>query len=336
MEKVRWGILGTASIARRHAIPAIKLVPFAEVAAIASRDGSKAAAMAQEFGIPRAFAGYDELLAKADIDAVYIPLPNDMHLTWIEKAAAAGKHVLCEKPLGLNAEEVRRVMEIARKTGRYIVEGVTSYFNPLHRRVAELIAEGRIGEVRSIHINLGWSFRDKPGDFRWRKEQGGGALLDIGGYCVSTARRLAGAEPGWVSAAALFHPEHGVDTDMAMLLAFVNGVRAVIDFSLFSAYRNEYSVVGTTGRIKVENPFGNGAGTRRILLTDIGGAPALEEEVTAYQMKEQFATVSRCFLQGEAPSPTLEESLANAMVLDACLQSAAADGAKVTLTGKMA
>ena len=355
LDIVRWGILGAASIARRHAVPAINAVPEARAVAVASRDINKAKAFAAELGIERAYGNYEALLGDTDIDAVYIPLPNHLHLQWIEKALQAGKHVLCEKPLGLQAVDVRLIMQWAQAAQRLVVEGVTSYFNPIHEQAAQLIKAGDVGELRFISISLGWSFADKPDDFRWRPEQGGGALYDIGGYCISTARRLAGREPEQVTAVARYRSEsgrddgrgagdgpcagdgrcvghdHDVDTDMAVMLTFSHGLNALIDFSLLSAFRNEYTAIGSSGKLTVEMPFGNGAARRTIRLWDVRGGSAGKCAVDAHQMQAQFRAVSQAIASG-GPSPLpLTESLANAVILDACRSSAQAGGCCVRL-----
>lgn len=331
MEKVNWGILGTASIARRHAIPAMQAIPECCALAVASRDLAKAQTFASELGIPKAYGSYDQLLDDPEVEAVYIPLPNNMHLPWIQKATSAGKHVLCEKPLGLTPDEIRLAMQIAQNTNKLVVEGVTSYFHPIHNRAAELISKGTIGQLRFIRISLGWNLADKQNDFRWQPGQGGGALYDIGGYCISVARLLAGCEPQQVSAQAHYHPEHQVDTDMVITLTFPGSIFALIDFSLVTAFHNEYAAIGTAGKLVVENPFGNGAQQRTINICDLRGASTDQETFVDHQMRAQFAAVSQAIRQGN-PSPLpLTESLANAMVMDACRQSALAGGKKEVL-----
>jgi len=331
MVRVRWGVLGTASIALRQAIPAIKASSNGELKAIASREIAKANRVASEMGIPRAYGSYDELIEADDIDAVYIPLPNDLHLPWIERAARAGKHVVCEKPLGLNAGEVRRAIGVARETGRFIMEGIASHFHPVHHRVAQLVREGAIGELRFVRVSLGWSLQDRPNDYRWQKSHGGGALLDIGGYCFYAARLFASAEPDFIASRATFHEETGVDTNMAVLLGFPGGVNALIDFGILSGARNSYEAVGTRGKIVVQTPFGNRKQQRSIAIFDTQGNPVGEEHFDVQQFELMFEAVSRHILEGKEPPIPLSESLVNATLLDACMESARNGGTPVRL-----
>lgn len=332
VNRVRWGILGTASIAKRQAIPAIQRSQSGIVTAIASRDYAKAAEAAEEFRIPHAFGSYQELIESEEVDVVYIPLPNDMHVEWIQKATAAGKHVLCEKPLGLNAKEVEVAKKAAEQTGRFVMEGVASHFHPIHNAVVQMVREGSIGELRFIRMTLGWSFEGQRDDYRWKKEHGGGGLLDIGCYCVTHSRHIAGTEPEWVVASATFDPETDVDTNMGIMLQFPGGVTALIDCGILSASRNAYEVIGSHGKIVVETPFGNGNITRKATLYDARGQAVREETLTAHQFDEQMESVSRCILEGKEPPISLEQSMATMRVLDACTESARNGSRQVRLS----
>lgn len=316
---IKWGILGAASIARRQAIPAMQASPYAKAVAVGSRDLAKAQALAKETGVAHAYGSYDEVIHATDVDAVYIPLPNDQHLPWIERAAQAGKHVLCEKPLGLNAAEVLRVQEIAADCGVSVMEGVSSYFHPIHRQAAEWVAQGLIGKVTVFRGSLGWSFQDKPDDFRWQSRHGGGALLDLGGYLISTARRLLGQEPLRVAAAAAMGGD-GVDVNAGVMLYFPQAT-ALLDCGLLSAARNGYEVVGERGKIVVEQPFGNRATSRTIKLYDAVGELTQSRSIGANQFQNEIDAVSRALIKGEPLPIPLSESLANARVLDACQQA---------------
>ena len=316
---VRWGILGTASIARRQAVPAMQASVYARAVAVGSRSLPRAREFAQEMGIPAAYGSYDEVIRAAEVDAVYIPLPNDQHLPWIEQAALAGKHVLCEKPLGLDASQVLRVQEVAAACGVQVMEGISSHFHPIHQQAAEWIAHGRIGEIVVVRASLGWSFQDKPGDYRWQSRHGGGALLDLGGYLVYTARRLIGEEPVRATATAILGAG-GVDVNTAMMLAFPSAT-ALLDCGLLSASRNGYEVIGTQGKIVVDQPFGNRAASRTISLFDARGELIQDRSLDANQFKSEIDAVSRALLRGEPMPIPLAESLANARVLDACRES---------------
>ncbi len=331
VKQIRWGILGTASIALRQAIPAINAAESGAVTAIASRNLERATQVAEELGIPNAYGSYEALIESEDVDAVYVPLPNDLHLPWIKRAARAGKHVLSEKPLGLNADEVRQVIAIAEETGRFIMEGVASHFHPIHHRAAERIREGAVGDPRFVRVSLGWSFEGRRDDYRWQKRHGGGGLLDIGGYCVYAARLVIGAEPEYVVSRANFDPESGVDTNVAIMLGFPGGVNALIDCGILSASRNCYEIIGSAGKIVVDSAFGNRNQQRKISLFDVHGGLKDEELVVAQQFELQFEAVSRHILEGKAPPLPLSESLANAQVVDACMESAQNGGTPVRL-----
>ncbi len=333
MERVRWGVLGTASIARRQAIPSIQSSQSGVLQAIASRDYAKAAQMAEEFSVPRSFGSYQELIESDSIDAVYIPLPNDMHLHWTVAAARAGKHVLCEKPLGLNADEIRSIQQIAAETGSRVMEGVASHFHPVHQSVVRKVQEGAIGEPRFIRMSLGWSFQGKRDDYRWKREHGGGGLLDIGCYCVSHSRMIAGGEPEWALATATFDPQTEIDTNMGILLSFPGGLTSLIDCGILTASRNLYEVIGASGKIAVETPFGNGNRSRKWSLYDTWGNVVDEAVLTANQFDVQMESVSRCLLEDKPLPISLDESLANMRVLDACDESARRGGVRVDLAG---
>lgn len=317
--RVRWGILGTASIARRQAIPAMQASPYARAVAIGSRSLERAQEVATSLGVATAYGSYEQVLEDPSVDAVYIPLPNDLHLTWIERAVQAGKHVLCEKPLGLNAGEVRRVQELVASSRVQVMEGIASHFHPIHRQAAEWIQEGRIGQPVVIRASLGWSFRERPQDYRWQKRHGGGALLDLGGYLVHTARILAGDEPIEVMAKATIAAGE-VDVNTAVMLIFPQ-TTALLDCGLLSAARNQYEVIGTDGKIVVDQPFGNRVMERTIRLFNEKGQPLCEEAFAAHQFQREIDEVSKALVQGSALPIPLSESLANARILDACRDS---------------
>ena len=331
MKQVRWGILGTASIAKRMVVPSVQRLHFAVVAGVASRNIDKAERFAREFGIPAAYGSYAELVESDGIDAVYIPLTNDLHLPWILESIRHGKHVLCEKPLAMNADEVRRIQEAAKNSGLFVMESVCTYFHPVHRRARELVSQGRIGDVHLVRISLSNDFGGRREDFRWKKELGGGALLDLGGYCVRTARFVLGSEPRLVSAHGTFDPDTGVDTNMSVLLTFGGGGAAMIDTGILSTFRNYYEVIGTRGKIAVETPYGNGTEARTVKVYDVRSNVVLEETLTAHQFFVQMETVSRCILEGKPAPIPLEDSLQTMRVLDACLESALREGVSVPL-----
>ena len=192
VRKIRWGVLSTALIGTKQVIPAMQLCRYAEVTAIASRDLTKAQAAAEELGIAKAYGSYEELLADPEIDAIYNPLPNQMHVPWTAKAAEAGKHVLCEKPLSLTVAEAEMLLDVRRRTGVRIAEAFMIRSHPQWLRVQQLIAEGRIGEVLAV-VGAFSYFNIDPGNIRNQAECGGGALYDIGCYMIQSSRVGMGA-----------------------------------------------------------------------------------------------------------------------------------------------
>jgi len=254
-EKVRWGILGCAGIAGRSVIPAMEIASNAALLGIASREARKAREWAARFGIPKAFAGYQALLDDPDIEAVYIPLPNDLHAPWAVKAAAAGKHVLCEKPMALNARQAARMAGAARRAGVLLAEAFMYRFHPQIAEALRRVKKGAVGEIRSIRAAFSFPFRDRPDDYRWRPEMGGGALYDVGCYTISAARLFFGAEPTGVFAKARLDPRRRVDLTTGLFLEFPGGRFASLLCSFESQFQSSLEIIGTDGRLALDRAF---------------------------------------------------------------------------------
>ena len=246
---VNWGILGTATIARVCLIPAIQQVHNSRVRAIASRSRESARRLAEEHDISRAYGSYDELLADPEIEVVYIPLPNHLHHTWTLRALAAGKHVLCEKPLALNAGQARDMVTAARAANRLLMEAFMYRFHPRSRAIKQEIDSGAIGRPRLLRAAFTFRLSD-PENIRLRPEMGGGALLDAGCYGVSVVRWLLRREPVQVQATAEIGPT-GVDLNTAALLTFEGNILAVIEASFQAALQQTYSIAGSRGIIEL-------------------------------------------------------------------------------------
>ena len=252
MTNLRWGVLGTARINRRL-IPAIRRARRSELAAVASRDQARAEAFARDWSVPRAIAGYEQLLADPDIDAVYIPLPNTDHVRWTLRAIAAGKHVLCEKPIALDPAEVERIAHAAAEAGVIVEEGFMYRHEPQTARVVELIQGGAIGAVRAIVSGFTFTLAAGP-NIRFNPALGGGALWDVGCYPVSYALLLAAHDPKLVFGTAHWHTS-GVDEEFMGMLRF-HGVSTASIYAGFRAeYRTWLEVLGTDGVLTVPNPF---------------------------------------------------------------------------------
>lgn len=322
---VRWGVLGAANIALHKVIPAMQRSPHIEIVAIASRDAKKAKAAAHSLGIPRAYASYDALLADPDIEAIYNPLPNHLHVPWSIKAAEAGKHVLCEKPLSLTAAEARSLLAVRDRTGVQISEAFMVRAHPQWAAVRELIAEGRVGDLKLVTGHFSY-FRRDPNDVRSKVEWGGGALMDIGCYPITLSRWLFGEEPTGVIAAIERDPDMKIDRLASGLLTFPSG-QASFSCAGQLVSHQRMQVYGTQGRIEIEIPFNAPSQSEcRILLDDGSKFAGAAAEVIAFPAVDQYR------LQGDRFSEavrgvghvlvSLEDSVSNMAVIDALFRSA--------------
>jgi predicted dehydrogenase len=256
-EKVRWGVLGTARVVRKT-IPALQETKNGEVVGIASRTEQKAREYAGKHGIPQAFGSYEALLASPDIDAVYIALPNALHLEWILKSLDAGKHVLCEKPLAMSAAECGEIARKADETGLKVLEGFMYRFHPRFEKLQGLLAAEVLGQLTFVHV--AHSFDAGGGDnIRWYAGLGGGALFDTGCYCVNMSRMVTGQEPADVAAFGNYRDANDggrIDTSIAGMLRFPAGAISLFDTGVNLERRNFLELTGTEGRLYLENPFG--------------------------------------------------------------------------------
>lgn len=313
---VNWGILGTANIARWATIPGMKKAKGCRMLAIAGRNKAKADAFAETYGFERAYGSYDELLADRDVQAVYIPLPNDLHLPWVKKALQAGKHVLCEKPLALNAAEAREMFETAEQNGVYLMEAYAYLHSPYVESLKQDIASGIIGEVD--YIDTAFVTQGYAEDFRLHKEHGGGAMYDLGCYCTTLILSMIDSEVTDVKATAEF-TDLGVDMLTAGLLKFKNGARASFNIGMNlgvgtnSRYDRLY-IHGSKGSIRSEVEY-NQEGTLCYTIRTAGGT--IEREVFVPQNYAlEISQLNRCILYGEKPHVSAAFSLKNAEVMD--------------------
>jgi D-xylose 1-dehydrogenase (NADP+, D-xylono-1,5-lactone-forming) len=248
-----WGVLGAARI-NQLVLDGAALAEGASVIAIAARDRDRAQAQADAHGIAKVHGSYDELLADPDVDAVYIPLPNALHVDWSVRALQAGKHVLCEKPLARSEGEARRAFTAAREAGRLLMEAFMWRHTPQAARLRELLDEQVVGRVRIVRATFGFSL-DRDDDVRLSRELEGGALMDVGCYCVSAARLVAG-EPVHVRAEQVTAPPtHGVDVRMVATMRFPDDVLAVIDCALDAPLGHRLTIVGEQGELVLDDPF---------------------------------------------------------------------------------
>ncbi len=328
-KKVRWGVLSTADIGVKKVIPAMQLGQFSTVTAIASRDKDKARAAADSLEIEKAYGSYAELLADPEIDAIYNPLPNQLHVPWSAKAAEAGKHVLCEKPLSMTVAEAEQLLEVRSRTGVKIGEAfmIRSYTQWL--RLKELLNEGRIGELRAVMALFSY-FNVDPTNIRNQVESGGGALYDIGCYCIQAARTGFGALPNRVVGLIERDPQMLTDRLTSAILDFSAG-QAVFTCSTQMIPYQRVHFLGTKGRIEIEIPFNAPKDRPTRLFIDatgdiFGGGIEVEEFPTADQYTMQGDAFSRAILEDtEVPVP-LEDGIANMKVIEAVFRSAETGG----------
>jgi predicted dehydrogenase len=324
-KRLRWGILSTSKFARTKVLPALARCERLEVAALASRDADKAAAVCKEFQIPTAHSSYEALLADPSIDVVYNPLPNHLHVPWTLRAAQAGKHVLCEKPLGLNAAEVEQLIAARDRAGVKIGEAFMVATHPQWLAVRDAIQSGRIGDLRAIQGFFSYNNTD-PANIRNILETGGGALMDIGCYPIFTSRWVIGRDPLRVSSLIERDPQFGTDRLSSAILDF-GDVRSQFTCSTQLVPYQRMHFFGSKGRIEIEIPF-NAPPDRPTKIFFDDGRDVFGSGVTA----QEFPTVDQYTLEGDAfsaavlgerevPVP-LEFALGNMRTLDAVFRSA--------------
>jgi predicted dehydrogenase len=325
-KKIRWGVLGVAKIATVKVIPAMQRGTLSEVVAIASREPSKAETAASQLRIPTSYGSYEALLSDPNVDAVYNPLPNHLHIPWSIRAAEAGKHVLCEKPIALSTDECRTLIEARDRTGVRIGEAFMVRTHPQWLRARELVRNGDIGDLVSIAAAFSYSNRD-PNNIRNNPDYGGGALMDIGCYPIQISRFLFGSEPVHVSGAVQKDPEFGTDRLTSAVLEFRTG-HAIFTCSTQMVPWQRVQIFGTKGRLEIEIPF-NAPPDRpcRIFVDDgrdvFGSGVRVEEFAICDQYTIQGDKFSEAILTGgEVPTP-LEDSLANMQVIEKIVSAAA-------------
>ena len=322
---VRWGVLGAANIAVAKVIPAMMRSTRSRVVAIASRDQSKAAAAAKTLGIPRAHGSYEALLADPEVDAVYNPLPNHLHVPWSIRAAQAGKHVLCEKPIALSAAQAEELRTARDRTGVLIGEAFMVRAHPQWLEARRLVESGSIGPLRLVSGHFSYYRRD-PHDIRSRPEFGGGALMDIGCYPITISRWMFAAEPIEVIAQIERDPEFGVDRLASALLRFAAG-QAVFACSGQLVPFQRMELFGTTGRIQVEIPF-NAPPDRpcRIVVDDGSALGGLSAKPIEFPTVDQYTLQADRFsdaIQGRGTIPvSIDDAVGNMAVIDALFRSA--------------
>jgi predicted dehydrogenase len=321
MKKIHWGVLGAAKIGINRVIPAMQRGEHTEVVAIASRDVAKAHAVAAQLGIARAYGSYEELLADADVDAIYNPLPNHLHVPWTLKAMRAGKHVLCEKPIALTAAQAQELADAAKQFPKLkVMEAFMYRFHPQWERAIQLVRDGKIVEVRTIHSHFTYNNPD-PNNIRNKAEMGGGGLMDIGCYCISFARLIYGREPQRVMGILDYDPQFKTDRLASGILDFGVGTATFTCGTQMQPYQRA-NIFGTEGRIEIEVP-----------VNPIADQPAplwlqrdaqVEEILTeACSQHTRQGDAFALAILNDAPVPTpLTDAVANMRVIEAVVASA--------------
>jgi D-xylose 1-dehydrogenase (NADP+, D-xylono-1,5-lactone-forming) len=328
-KKLLWGVISTANIGRKAVIPAIQASSNGEMLGVASRKPQAAAAFAADLDIPRSYGSYEALLADKDIEAVYIPLPNSLHKEWVIRAARAGKHVLCEKPLALSFSECQEMEAAARDNNVKLMEAFMYRFHPRTGKIIRLVRDGALGELR--FINTAFTFRlHSVNNIRLSKELGGGSLMDVGCYCVNLIRTLATSEPVEVSAYANW-ADSGVDVQMAGTLKFESGLLANFDSALNLERRETATVAGTEGYLEIPQSFLPGkADAHFSLLRE--GAERIDYTITGVDqyrlMVEHFGD---CVLNDHPLRYPPSEAAANMRVIEVLYQSAFENGRPVKI-----
>lgn len=316
MKKLRWGVLGVARIATEKVIPAMQQGKLTEIAAIASRDGGRARGAARELGIPKAYGSYEELLRDPEIDAIYNPLPNHMHVSWSIRAAEAGKHVLCEKPIGMNAAEARELIAARDRTGVVMGEAFMVQTHPQWVRTVELARSGKLGELRAAVGHFGY-FKLEPENIRNIREYGGGGLMDIGCYPIKCSRMVFGQEPVRVAATITRDPRlGGIDTLTSVVMEYP-GTHCVFTCGTQVVANQGMQFLGTEGLVEIPIPFN--PAPNEIPRIRVNG------EVEEFPLCDQYTiegdAFSRAILDGTAPPVPLEDSLRTMTVIDAVFEA---------------
>ncbi|MCU0493757.1 MAG: Gfo/Idh/MocA family oxidoreductase [Chloroflexaceae bacterium] len=319
-----WGILGTGRITRRL-IDAVPTIAGQQVLAVASRSQEKADSFAHEWGIPRAYGSYEALLADPEVDYIYNALPNSLHAEWSIRAAVAGKHVLCEKPLAASSAEAEAMFAATRERKVFLMEGFMYRFHPQTLKIQELLAAGAIGEVRMVRVSFGFTATGDS-NIRLNLALAGGALMDVGCYCVNFARMAVGEAPAQVQALARWS-ETSVDETLLGTLDYPGGAVAQIACSIRAARRGTAQIVGSAGILELDEPFTPTLDQPTTLRLFRGAANATLEEITipaANHFKLEAEGFQRLVEQGHGPWPEMPllETLDNAATADALLHSA--------------
>ncbi len=331
-QTLTWGILGTANIARRALVPAFKEAKNNTLSAVASRSLTKAQEFARLNGIPKAYGTYEALLADPEIDAVYIPLPNDQHKPWTIRALQAGKHVLCEKPIGLNAQEAQEMTAVADDCGKLLMEAFMYRYHPRYEKLIRLVQDGGLGSLRAIQVDFTYN-QSKTNDIRLAPELGGGALMDVGCYCIDITRQFSGREPLAVQA-HMVNGTTGIDLQTFALMDMGDSIFAQFNAAFNTFPRRHFHIAGTQGRLDIYEPYyTHGKFVKAVLETSDSKKTFWSLPKNEYRfMVDHFYDV---VVKGAAQRFPLSHSIADMRVIDALFESAQAHGKLIHLGSEL-
>jgi len=324
MATLRWGILSTANIAAKALVPALHETHVADLRAVASRDERKAQRWADEHDIPYAYGRYDALLDDPEIDAVYNPLPNHLHKEWTIKAAEAGKHVLCEKPLGMDADECREMIDACEHNGVVLMEAFMYRYHPQFHRLKNLVDDGAVGRPTLVRASFSFPLASlgRPDNIRWQSHMGGGSLMDVGCYAVNVARALFNDEPIRAFARTYEHPDHpDVDAQIQGLLEFPGDRVAFVDSSFLLNAQQTTEVSGPEGLIRANGIF-NPPSPNVFLEVAEGTDAEIETFDPRYRFHRQVEHFSSCVQARRIPETDGSHALGNMQAIEALLASA--------------
>ena len=321
MSKIKWGVISTSNFARKTTIPAMQKAEYCDLKAVASRNINSAKQYAQQLGIQKAYGSYEELLADPEIEAVYIPLPNHKHLEWTKKSLEAGKHVLCEKPIGLNAAEAEELKSFAEKYPNLkVMEAFMYKLHPQYKKVKQWLAGKVIGDIKSVFASFSF-YNDDLSNIRNIEEVGGGGLLDIGCYCISGIRFMMEREPKQVIGEIKYGPEIKVDSLVSAVMDFGDTTANFI-CSIRAGYSQRMIIIGTKGNIEIEFPFTPVLDDSANLQLNLSDKIEHFSTEKCNQYTIEFDLFSQSVLN-DTPVPTpLDDAVANMKVIDAVRESA--------------
>ncbi len=327
MKKVRWRILNTAKIGREKVIPAMQKGEYCEVIAIASRNEEQAQSVARLLNIPEAYGSYEELLNNSSIDAIYIPLPNHMHVEWAIKALNAGKHVLCEKPIGFSSSAAERLLKVSQEKPQLkVMEAFMYRFHPQWQYVKELVDNKRIGEIKTIQSFFSY-YNVDLNNIRNRKDAAGGAMMDIGCYCVSWSRLLFGKEPERVFGVVEYDPHSNIDRLSSGILQFSSGISTFTCSTQLMPYQR-VNILGSDARIEIEIPV-NAPPDKPVKVwvhSKTGSEEVVFDAIDQYIIQGDL--FSQAILNNTGVPITLEDSINNMRVIEAVFESSEKNGWK--------